>query len=270
MYVLLGGCRWEKVIGTRDGLYYISEMERRIRHYTHRNSILRSDIILSVKPFNRDFLIGTYGGGLYLLHRNTGELSFLQSDQCFMQGSFNGYERDVNNKLWIGSSKGVYVYDHLTGEYEVYNSRNSSLSVNSVFSLKADSKGRMWLGTGGAVFMYDRVDGVFKSDVFPEHVLPYTKSVRFIYEDKKKNLWFCDDKEGVVKVDESFTTFEHITINDFLPNNSVMSIVEDPKNGGLWFATQRGLLYIKEEENYHKIFRYTMAFPDIFLILRYR
>lgn len=57
MYVLLGGCRWEKVIGTRDGLYYISEMERRIRHYTHRNSILRSDIILSVKPFNRDFLL---------------------------------------------------------------------------------------------------------------------------------------------------------------------------------------------------------------------
>ena len=155
----------KKVIGTRDGLYYISETEQRIRHYTHRNSILRSDIILSVKPFNRDFLIGTYGGGLYLLHRNTGELSFFQSDQCFMQGSFNGYERDGNNKLWIGSSKGVYVYDHLTGEYEVYNSRNSSLSVNSVFSLKADSKGRMWLGTGGAVFMYDRVDGVFKSIV---------------------------------------------------------------------------------------------------------
>lgn len=156
----------KKVIGTRDGLYYISETEQRIRHYTHRNSILRSDIILSVKPFNRDFLIGTYGGGLYLLHRNTGELSFFQSDQCFMQGSFNGYERDGNNKLWIGSSKGVYVYDHLTGEYEVYNSRNSSLSVNSVFSLKADSKGRMWLGTGGAVFMYDRAAGVFKSDVF--------------------------------------------------------------------------------------------------------
>ena len=85
---------------------YISETERKIRHYTHRNSILRSDIILSVKPFNRDFLIGTYGGGLYLLHRNTGELSFFQSDPCFMQGSFNGYERDGNNKLWIGSSKG--------------------------------------------------------------------------------------------------------------------------------------------------------------------
>ena len=244
----------KKVIGTRDGLYYISETERKIKHYTHRNSILRSDIILSVNPLDQNFLIGTYGGGLYLLHSNTGDLSFFKPDQCFMQGSFNGYEKEGNDKLWIGSSNGVYVYDRLTGEYEVYNSRNSSLSINSVFSLKADSRNRMWLGTGGAVFMYDRSTGVFKSDVFPEHILPYTKSVRYIYEDKNKNLWFCDDKEGVVKVDEHFTKFEHITVDDFLPNNSVMSIVEDPKNGGLWFATQRGLLYIKEEKNHHKIF----------------
>lgn len=244
----------KKVIGTRDGLYYISETEREVRHYTHRNSILRSDIILSVKPFKQDFLIGTFGGGLYLLRRDTGELSFFKSDPCFMEGSFNGYEKDSNGNLWIGSSKGVYVYDYSTGKYETYNSRNSSLSPNFIFSLKADSKGRMWLGTEGAVFMYDKSTGVFKSDIFPEHVLPYVKSVRFIYEDKRKNLWFCDDKEGVVKVDEHFSVFEHITIDDFLPNNSVMSIVEDPKNGGLWFATQKGLLYIKEEEDYRKIF----------------
>lgn len=48
--------------------------------------------------------------------------------------------------------------------------------------------------------------------------------------------------------------FEYIMIDDFLLNNFVMSIVEDFKNGGLWFVIQRGLLYIKEEENYYKIF----------------
>ena len=31
-----------------------------------------------------------------------------------------------------------------------------------------------------------------------------------------------------------------------------MSIIEDPHDGGLWFSTQRGLLYIKD--NHHKIF----------------
>jgi ligand-binding sensor domain-containing protein len=134
----------------------------------------------------------------------------------------------------------------LTGQYVNYNNRNSSLAINSIFTLKADSKDRIWIGTNGAVFLYDMSTGTFKSDVFPEHIEPFTKSIRYIYEDNHKNLWFCDDKEGVVKVDEHFTKFEHLTVDDFLPNNSVMSIIEDPHDGGLWFSTQRGLLYIKE------------------------
>lgn len=62
----------KKVIGTRDGLYYISETEQRIRHYTHRNSILRSDIILSVKPFNRDFFNWNVWRGLVLASQEYG------------------------------------------------------------------------------------------------------------------------------------------------------------------------------------------------------
>lgn len=244
-----------KIIGTRDGLYYLSPSANLLKHYTHKNSLLRSDIILSVKPVREGYLIGTYGGGLYLLHADSGELTFFKSDSCFMQGSFNGYAKDKDDNLWIGSSGGVYVYTPSTGEYKVYNSRNSSLSVNSIFSLRADSKNRIWLGTGEAVFMYDVSTGTFKSDVFPENIRPYTKSVRYIYEDRNKNLWFCDDKEGVVKVDEHFTKFEHFTTDDFLPNNSVMSIIESPEEEGLWFATQRGLVYVKEEGGEtHKIF----------------
>ena len=242
----------KKVIGTRDGLYYISEEENIVKHYTIKSSILRSDIILSVKPLGEDYLIGTYGGGMYLLHAETGKLSFFKPDDCFRQNSFTGCERDKEGKYWIGSSYGVYVYNALTGQYVNYNNRNSSLAINSIFTLKADSKDRIWIGTNGAVFLYDMSTGTFKSDVFPEHIEPFTKSIRYIYEDNHKNLWFCDDKEGVVKVDEHFTKFEHLTVDDFLPNNSVMSIIEDPHDGGLWFSTQRGLLYIKD--NHHKIF----------------
>ena len=100
----------------------------------------------------------------------------------------------------------------------------------------------------------------------------YTKSVRFIYEDKRRICGFVMIRKGVVKVDESFTTFEHITIDDFLPNNSVMSIVEDPKNGGIYgLLHSRGVtIYKGRGKIIIRFFRYTMAFPDIFLILRYR
>lgn len=48
----------------------------------------------------------------------------------------------------------------------------------------------------------------------------------------------------MVKVDESFTTFEHITINDFLPNNSVMSIVEEILRMADYGLLLRGGYYI--------------------------
>ena len=246
------GTDGRKVIGTRDGLYYISERENIVRHYVAKSSILRSDIILSVRPLGNDYIIGTYGGGMYLLNADTGELSFFKSDECFKQHSFVGCERDHEGKYWIGSSYGVYMYDESTEEYINYNNRNSSLSINSIFTLRIDSKKRIWFGANGAVFLYDMSNNTFRSNVFPENIAPFTKSIRYIYEDKHKNLWFCDDKEGIVKVDEHFTKFEHITVNDFLPNNSVMSIIEDSLDGGLWFSTQRGLLYRKD--NYHKIF----------------
>lgn len=235
-----------RVIGTRDGLYYISEKENIVRYYTTASSILRSNIILFVKPLGEDYLIGTYGGGMYLLHPKTAKLSFFKQESCFMENSFTACEEDKDGNLWISATNGIYMYDKSIDRYMVYNSTNSSLSCKSIFTVKVDSKDRIWLGGSGAVFLYDKVTRTFKSDMFPEHILPYTKSIRYIYEDSDKNLWFCDDKEGVVKVDEHFSKFEHITTADFLPDNSVSSIVEDPKKKGFWFATQHGLIYVKD------------------------
>lgn len=242
----------KKVIGTRDGLFYVSEGERIVRHYTSKSSVLRSNIILSVRPLAGNYLIGTYGGGMYLLNSQTGELTFFKDDDCFKQNSFTGCEKDKDGKYWIGSSNGVYVYDNSTGKYTVYTNRNSSLPISSIFTLMVDSKDRIWFGTAGALVLYDKSSGTFKTDVFPAHMLPYTKSIRFIYEDSNKNLWFCDDKEGVVKVDEHFTKFEHFTANDFLLDNSVVSIIDGAKEKGLWFATQRGLMHV--DSDHSKVF----------------
>lgn len=54
----------------------------------------------------------------------------------------------------------------------------------------------MWLGTGGAVFMYDRAAGVFKSDVFPEHVLPYTKVYDSFMRIKRRICGFVMIRRG--------------------------------------------------------------------------
>lgn len=75
----------KKVIGTRDGLYYISETEQRIRHYTHRNSILRSDIIDRLY-LNPDLKLQDVAK---VVKCNTGELS--QVLNMFMNIGFTDY-----------------------------------------------------------------------------------------------------------------------------------------------------------------------------------
>lgn len=250
----------KKVIGTRDGLYYISEKRHLVRNYTSKSSILRSNIILFVKPLDGNYLIGTYGGGLYLLHSETGELSFFKLDNSFKQDSFTECEQDRDGKFWISSSDGVYMYDSSINKYKKYDSRNSSLSCKSIFTVKVDSKDRIWFGASGAVFMYDKVARTFKSDMFPEHILPYTKSIRYIFEDREKNLWFCDDKAGVVKANQNFTEFKHFTADDFLPNNSISSIVNEFQDSGLWLASQCGLMYIKNGS--HKLFSMYDGLPS--------
>ncbi len=236
-----------KVIGTRDGLYFLSEKQNRLARYTQRNSILRSDIILYIAPLGEDYLVGTYRGGLYLLSSDSGRLSFFGKENDFKNESFSAFAMDRKGNLWIGSSSGLYQYNLKDKQYRKFDSTNSSLSHSSIFSVRVDSSGRVWIGTAGALYMYNEQTGVFETDLFPEHLLPYTRSVRYIYEDRKSNLWFCDDKDGVLMADARFTRFRHYTTDDFLPNNSVMSIVDHPQRGGLWFATQGGLLYMDKD-----------------------
>lgn len=243
-----------KIIGTRDGLYFLSEHDNRLLRYTQHNSILRSDIILFVSPIGNDYLVGTYRGGLYVLSSDSGHLSFFSEERSFKEESFSASSVDSKGNVWIGSSSGLYQYNPVDKKYKSYDNRNSSLAHYSIFSVFVDSSDRIWVGAAGALYLYNEQNGVFENNLFPKDILPYTQSVRYIYEDKEHNLWFCDDKEGVVKADSRFTRFQHFTTDDFLPHNSVASIVESPDGKGLWFATQGGLLYVDKNTGNGKRF----------------
>lgn len=232
-----------KFIGTRDGFVYISEHENIVKRYTTKNSDLQADIILSVYPLNaNEVLAGTYGGGLYKFNSSTQTLSCFNEDEKFKSGSFPSFIRMAEDELWISSSHGAFLYNLEKNEYIHYTNANSNIRSNVIYSSAMDSNQHIWLGTGNGICVFDLNTKIFRSDILPDHIQPFTKSVRFIFEDSRKNLWFCDDKEGVVKIDAHLGRFEHFTTDDFLPSNTVTSITEDA-NGGLWLSTQRGLLY---------------------------
>jgi ligand-binding sensor domain-containing protein len=56
-----------------------------------------------------------------------------------------------------------------------------------------------------------------------------------ILEDRKGNLWFTTEKDGVWRYDGK--SFKNFTEKDGLVNNAVLSILED-NDGNIWFGTK--------------------------------
>ena len=63
----------EKLIGSRNGLFYIDEKKQRFKSF--KVPELRSNMILCIYAFEGKYYIGTYGGGIYILNPSTLTLS---------------------------------------------------------------------------------------------------------------------------------------------------------------------------------------------------
>ncbi len=59
----------ERLIGSRNGLFYVDEKKRRFRSF--KSPQLRSNMIMCIYPFQGKYYIGTYGGGMYILDSST-------------------------------------------------------------------------------------------------------------------------------------------------------------------------------------------------------
>lgn len=71
--------------------------------------------------------------------------------------------------------------------------------------------------------------------------------------DSKKNFWICSDS-GLYKINQDLTINKHYTKKDILPDNAVMSILED-KKGNYWITTMKEIVRFDSEENIHYTYR---------------
>ena len=95
--------------------------------------------------------------------------------------------QDTAGNLWIGTSSGVDVLDHRTGNFRHYNQTNG-LSSNGVIALITDSLNRVWIGTSEGLNLFDPVREKIlhvwnKTDGLPDNY------ILTIAEDGFHNLW---------------------------------------------------------------------------------
>lgn len=239
----------EKLIGSRNGLFYIDEGEQRFKSF--KVPELRSNMILCIYAFEGKYYIGTYGGGIYVLNPSTLTLSDFETADLkltpFLKGHVFSIKSDDKGDLWMATSMGLYCYRN-GQQIRHYTTENSKLPGDNVYDICFDSTRKGWICTENGLCLWDPSTNSLKSDVFPEGFIHKDK-IRTVYEDSDHELYFLPDKGAVFISDLSMNHFRRMQSGTPLDGKDAMFIVEDHE-GWLWIGTNLGLYRYDKKNNF--------------------
>lgn len=237
----------EKLIGSRDGLFYVDE--RRGRFKSFPASEMRAGMVFSILFYKGEYYVGTYGGGMYIFNPETLILRDFESSKSrpFMTGHIFCIKQDKEQNVWIGTSQGVYCYKD-GKQVAHYTSSNSRLPEGNVYEIYFDSTHKGWICTENGLCIWDPSSGKIRTDIFPEGFI-HNEKVRVVYEDSVHNLYFFPDKGTLFFSDLSMNSFQRLHPGTPLEGRDGVFIIED-HNGWLWIGTNNGLFHYDKKDHF--------------------
>jgi len=194
--------------------------------------ITGSDI--SAFPIISDFLVDA-NGVVWIC--STDGLGKIENDKySIIQGIYGGINQcmgmDNNKNIWIGiDGRGLYLYNGST--FTNYNTSNSSLPTNSVFSISFDSHKNMWLATDKGLVKFNVSGCQLYKPAPPDTALLCLKA------DDNDTIW-CGTFNGNLLCFNG-SNFNSIDLsNSPLKGNYINDILID-KDNNLWGGSANGL-----------------------------
>lgn len=233
-------------IGTDGGgLNLYNHQKGTFKHFkynSHNANGLASNAITAIYEDKlRQIWVGTYAGGLHLFDPDK-EIFYQQPDVYGSQEIKNIWAvQEHKDKLWLGSSSGLFTFDPKTKKIDQVPSENKKANpyLGRVLTIYKDHKETIWTG-GTSLNYYDESSGLLKPLFTQKENFWGNYDIRCITEDRIGNLWIGTEGGGLVKVDKSRQQFRIYGIQNDLPNNSVHQILIDAQNR-LWLSTNAGL-----------------------------
>ncbi|MFV0391824.1 MAG: two-component regulator propeller domain-containing protein [Paludibacteraceae bacterium] len=171
-----------------------------------------------------------------------GQWEFRNKEEDFPVSAFY---LDKNNKVWIGTQRGLYVLDPATGNFQLYLHSKSdyfSLPNSSVWSIVGDAHQNIWIGTFAGGLCYVNPDEDISIKTYTSDKSSLSHNLVSAFAEDGPLLWLGTEGGGLNCLDrrtDSFTLYKADRKNNRLNSNNVKSLALD-FNKRLWIAMYLG------------------------------
>jgi signal transduction histidine kinase/ligand-binding sensor domain-containing protein/DNA-binding response OmpR family regulator len=168
---------------------------------------------------------------------------------------------DSRNNIWIGTSRGLVVYVRERNKFVDF-STDKAIGSKSIISLLEDSQDQLWIGTQGnglcrvdlRQLTPESIEGMaFKKIENVNEFNISNKTIQYLYEDSRRNIWIGTFGDGVYMVSsekEKFTRHQKVVYKGTTVSEVAFYGMCYDRDGNLWLGTDgNGIFRKKSLEN---------------------
>ena len=209
----------------------------------------------------------TYANNLLLMVEKNRDTFYSYSLQGNPGNKFTAVAEDSYNRIWVGSAKGVYLFDDKNRSFSQPSFLPHELNDYTVNFIYADQDGGLWIGSRDPLVLYhyiarkNKFEKVDDNIVASFAILGTNARISNIASDQSGNLWMTSRLGGgILRYDKQNNTWQSYPPagknTEFLQKKGLIGLYADD-SGHLWFSNFYGDGLIRYDYKNDRVEKFT-------------
>ncbi|MGL5920727.1 MAG: ligand-binding sensor domain-containing protein, partial [Bacteroidales bacterium] len=201
------------------GLALLNKQTGKAKNWLTTNSAITSNNVYSIIKANNVYWIGTLNGICFFDGSDFIQYNDDKNLQAFFKDKSITYlKKDTKDRVWIGTSRGLFSYSLKTNELKsYYHTKNqNSISSDNITCIIEDKKQRIWIGTENGLNRFNEKQAQFT--IFTENDRLSNNFIHGIIEDDYNRLWVSTNN-GMTCLEQDSKVIRNYYDTDGLQSN---------------------------------------------------